>query len=183
MEKITFRQIVKKYFKEKGFQFKGINGYKIYDSTYLIGVCLEHHSYCKAYYINYGVVYLPDEHKIPFSGWFDWNDQFLFTKKYGDDLNKHSIEKTNGYDDNLIDYFEYELRDANELLEQLDGNVKRKMELIEDKEFVLNYYSNNLLVLARLPDCTIEKLIRLHEFDVNEINRLRKQWGYDKCDF
>lgn len=184
MDKTNFQKIVKKYFIEKGFQFKGTKGYKMIDNTYLIGVCLEHHSYCKAYRIDYGVVYLPDEKKVPFSGWYDWHDEFLFTQKPGEDLEQYAIGNIDDYDEsNLVDYFEYESRDKQELLEQLEINENRKMELIMDKEFVLSHYSNNLNVFARLPDCTIEKLIRLWEFDVSEISRLRKQWGYDKCEF
>lgn len=184
MEKNEFQKILKQYFKKKGFQFKGNNGHRIWNGEYLVGVCLEHHSYCKAYSITYGVVYLPDNNKIPFSGWFDWSDQFLFTKQSGDNLEKYSIEKMDGYDEtNLVDYFEYELRDPEELLNQIESNVNRKMELVFDKTFVFNYYSDNLHVLARLPACTIEKLLSLYEFDRREISRLRKQWGYDKYDF
>lgn len=184
MEKKEFQKIVKKVLKEIGFQFKGNNAHKICGDDYLLGICLEHHSYHKAYAIEFGVVYLPDDNKVPFRGWFDWHNQFLFTKKAEDDIEKYKIEVFADYEEEyLIDYFEYEERGGEELIEQIKSNIDRRMKVILEKEYVLEYYAKHIEVFARLPICTIEKLIKLYDFDRKHINRLRQQWGYDKFDF
>ena len=184
MEKKDFQKIAKNIFKEIGFQFKGNNANKLYEEDYLVGICLEHHSYCKAYSIDFGVVYLPDANKIPFRGWFDWYDQFLFTRNIGDDIDKYKIHNFIEYDEEyLIDYFEYEKRETEELIEQLNSNITRRMQTILEKEYILEYYAKHMDVLARLPVSTIEKLIKLYCFDKAQINNLRQRWGYDKCDF
>ena len=83
----------------------------------------------------------------------------------------------------MIDYFEYEERGGEELIEQIKSNIDRRMKVILEKEYVLEYYAKHIEVFARLPICTIEKLIKLYDFDRKHINRLRQQWGYDKFDF
>lgn len=183
MEKRDFQKIVKSYFKGKGFQFKGNNGYKILNDDYLIGVSLDHNPYCKGYFIEYGVVFLPDEKKFPFKVFFDWDDRFLFTKSSNDDLGKCQINEIQYDEDKLTECFEYYDRTEDDLLKQLDINNELKINALRDKEFVLKDYDKQLEALASLPEDTIEKLLDLYKFDRSEINRLRKQWGYDKCDF
>lgn len=184
MNKKDFQKIAKKIFKEIGFQFRGNNAHKTIGDDYLIGICLEHHSYYKAYSVDFGVVYLPDDNKIPFHGWFDWHNQFLFTRNAKEDIEKYKIEYITDYDEEyLIDYFEYEEREPEELIKQIKSNIDRRMELILKKEYVLKYYAKHIDVFARLPVSTIEKLIKLYDFDRNQINRLRQQWGCDKFDF
>ncbi len=183
MEKGDFQKIVKNYFKEKGFRFKGNNGYKLIDDDYLIGVSLDHNPYCEGYFIEYGVVFLPDDKKFPFKGFFDWDDRFLFTKSSNIDWEKYQIIE-NQYDEDLLsECFEYCGRTENDLLEQLNVNNKLKINALLDKEFVLKDYAKQLDVFSRLPEYTIEKLLKIYKFDRSEISRLRKQWGYDKCDF
>ena len=68
MEKKMFQKIVKDRLKIEGFKIKGNNSYKLLGKDYLIGVMLDHNPYCRGYFIEYGVVYLPDESKFPFQG-------------------------------------------------------------------------------------------------------------------
>lgn len=184
MEKKEIQMIIKRYFKEIGFRFKGTNGYNILDNDYLIGIWLEHHPYCKAYFINFGVVYLPDEYKMPFKGWCDWDNSFLFTKSRNKKLKDYNINNLDCYDEKaLVNYIEYEQYDEIEVLEQINLNIKNRMKVLYEKEFVLKYYSDNLETFASLPDYTIEKLIKLYDYDKKKINDFRKKWGYEKYDF
>ena len=183
MKKNDFQRIVKIFFKEKGFIFKGNNGYKILSNDYLIGISLDHNPYCKGYFIEYGAVFLPDEKKYPFRGFFDWDDRFLFTKGLNEDLKKYPINETEYDEDKLTECFEYCDRTEDDLLKQLYVNSELKLNALLDKGFVLKSYANQIEVLARLPECTIEKLLKLYEFDTRKINQFREQWGYDKYDF
>ena len=69
------------------------------------------------------------------------------------------------------------------LSNQLEINIQRRLALLKGREFVVRYYSNNLLMLAVLPDRTIEKLLNLYNYDRDEINCLKRERGYSKFDF
>ena len=132
MEKKEFQKTVKDKLKSIGFTVKGNNAYKILDADYLIGVSLDHNPYCKGYFIEYGVVYLPDEKKIPFKGFFDWDDRFLFTREADADLGKYQIQEMEYDEDELTECFEYEARMPDELMTQLEINIQRKLVLLEE---------------------------------------------------
>lgn len=183
MEKKDFKRIVKEFFKAKGFQFKGNNGYKLISDDYLIGLSLDHSPYCKGYFVEYGVVFLPDENKFPFKGFYDWNDRFLFAKDLNEKLENFQMNEKQYDEEILAECYEYYDRTAENLLKQLNINYELKVNALLDKEFVLKDYDKHLEVLARLPDYTIQKLLNLYGYDRREINRLRKQWGYNKFDF
>ena len=53
---------------------------------------MDHYPFCKGYFIDYGVIYLPDEEKLLFWGWCDWSASFLLTEASEDDLTKYHIE-------------------------------------------------------------------------------------------
>ena len=183
MEKKMFQKIVKDRLKIEGLKIKGNNSYKLLGKDYLIGVMLDHDPYCRGYFIEYGVVYLPDESKFPFQGFCDWDDRFLFTKEVNGKLEQFQIDELEYDEETLTECFEYEDRTAEDLSNQLEINIQKKLAPLKDREFVLRYYSNNLLMLAVLPDRTIEKLLNLYNYDRTEINRLRRERGYSKFDF
>lgn len=183
MEKKIFQKIVKDRLKIAGFKIKGNNCYKLWSEDYIIGVTLDHDPYSSGYFIEYGVVYLPDDGKFPFRGFYDWDDRFLFTKEANGDLEQFIINKMEYDEETLTDCFEYEDRTSEDLSKQLEINMQKKLALLENKEFVLRYYSDNLDMLAILPEQTIEKLLNLYNYDRTEINRLRHEWGYSKFNF
>ena len=105
MDKTEFKKIVKHEFEKYGFKFKGNIGHKMHQENYLIGIDMEHFNFVDAYCISYGVVYLPDEEKFPpFKGFYDWHDDFLFTKTSFDNIYNYSIYHTY-YNDNLTTHF------------------------------------------------------------------------------
>lgn len=144
MEKKEFQKIVKDKMKKLGFQSRRNNYYKIVDDDYLIGVSLDHHPFCKGYFVEFGVIYLPDEEKLPFDGWYDWNAWFVFAKMPEDDLRKYHIENLDVDDDDLVDYFEYDIRSMEELNKALDLNIEKRLSLIYDKQYVLKYYREHM---------------------------------------
>ncbi len=183
MEKKEVQKIVKEKLKSIGFTVKGNVCHKIIDDDYLVGVWLDHDPYSKGYFIEYGAVYLPDEDKIPFNGFCDWDDRFLFTQEPGADLEKYPIQEIEYDEDEITECFDYIERTSEDLTNQLEINIQKKLALLDDKEYVLKYYLNNLDLLARLPENTLKKLLGLYCYDRAEINRLRSQWGYDKFVF
>lgn len=183
MEKKQFQKIVKDRLKIIGFHVKGNYCYKMLDNDYLVGVTLDHNSYCKGYFIEYGGAFLTDEDKTPFQGVLDWDDRFLFTKNPNDDLNQYTIENLGFDDEGLTECFEYDIRTPEDLVKQLETNINKKLMRVEDKEFILTYYLENIDVFITLPDKIISKLLKQCEFDIDEIKSLRKKCGYIKCDF
>lgn len=184
MKKSEFQKIVKNKLTELDFINKGIKYHKILDDDYLVGVYLDHHPYCKGYFIEFGVIYLPDEKKLPFDGFWDWDCRFLFTIDPCDDLRKYDIEELWPNNECLIDYFEYDIRTPEDLEYQLDLNLRKRLSVLDDKNFVLEYYYKNLDQLIRLPVATISKLLNHYDYDREQINALRKAAGcYTKCDF
>ncbi|MBQ3128700.1 MAG: hypothetical protein IJC13_06655 [Clostridia bacterium] len=189
MEKKEFQKIVRTRLKKEGFMVKGNYAHKILDDDYLIGVEMDHHPFCKGYFIYYGVIYLPDDIKFPpFKGFFDWRNRFDFTKDPKDDLNNYPLEEhINGFidydEDSLERYFEYDIRTGEDLAIQLDINIKKKLSSVYDKEFALNIYRDNTDSLARLPELTVAKILDLYDIDRDKINSYRKSKGFTKYDF
>lgn len=183
MDKKEFQKIFKEKFKLMGFTIKGNVGYKLLEDDYLIGVSLDHNPYSQGYFIEYGVVYLPDKDKIPFRGLYDWEDRFLFTQEANADLAKYQIQEMEYDEEKLTECFEYGARTSEDFISELEINIQKKLMLLDDREYVLKYYMDNFDMLAVLPQNTLKKLLSLYCYNRDEINRLRKQWGYELYDF
>ena len=183
LEKKEFQKIVKEKLKELGFKSKGNYHHKIIDGDYLIGVHMEHHSFCKGYFIASGVIYFPDEEMTSFTGCFDYDQPFYFTKTAEDDLNSYDLEGWDDqYEDDLVDYFEYDVRSKEDLERQLDINIQRRMGKFYDKEYVFKRLHNDLEDLATLlDDSIVEKFIRIGDFtesEIAEVYAIRHKWEY-----
>ena len=184
MEKKEFQKIVKDRLKIEGFRTKGNLAYKLIDEDYLIGVMLDHNPFCKGYFIEYGALYLPDDlcfptdRSFPYQGYCDWDDRFIFTTDADIDLGGLRFEEMCWIkEEKLTQCFEYDIRTSEELIEQLDINIQRKLKLLEDKTYVLEYYKNNVdSFFIHKPMRTIEKLLNLYDFDREEVYRKRKAW-------
>lgn len=169
MEKKRIQQLFRNHMKGLGFNCRGNYSHKFLDDDYLIGVFLDHHSYAKAYYVEFGVIYEPDEKRLPFSGWCDWDARFLFTANQEEDLEQYPIEilklKAKG---KLIDWFEYDVRSENEFITQLQINIEKRLSLLYDKEYVLNLYRENWVLFRMIPYETVYKIARLAGIDADE---------------
>lgn len=80
----------------------------------------------------------------------------------------------------MIDYFEYDIRKPEELIRELNLNIEKRLSLLYEKSYAVNCYKNNLNIFCSLPEKTILKFIKLGDFDIKEINCLRKKWGYNQ---
>ena len=179
MEKKEVQKFIKNKMKELGFRSRGNGLYKILDDNYLIGIYMDHHSYCKGYYIEYGVIYLPDDEKMPFRGDFDWSSRFFFTTDPEDDLSKYHFDVDEVDEDSygkIIEYFEYDVFTLEELDAQLDLNIKKLLPALLDKNFVLEFYKKKLSVFTTLSTKTQIKLIKRGNYNLDIVNKERLKW-------
>lgn len=166
--------------KELGFRSRGNGLYKILDDNYLIGIYMDHHSYCKGYYIEYGVIYLPNDEKMPFRGDFDWSSRFFFTTDPEDDLSKYHFDVDEIDEDsyeNITVYFEYDVFTLEELDAQLDLNIKKLLPALLDKNFVLEFYKKELSAFTTLSTKAQIKLIKLGNYNLDIVNKERSRRG------
>lgn len=178
MEKNEFKKIVKQELKKHGFSFKGNEGFRLHKDNYLIGISIEHCSFEYAYRIYYGVVYLPDDDKFPpFKGFYDWYDDFSFTKDTFDSIYNYRIYPV-CEDDNLIDRYCYIDNNIENLVQQLKVNIENKLSALNDYYFALRYYEKDLDYLSGLPIKTIKKLCAIYDFDKNYIETYRMKRRY-----
>lgn len=178
MERKEFQKIIKQKLKDKGFKSRGNHCYKIIDNKYLIGVSLIHCSHGQGYFIDYGIIYLPDEVKMPFNGDYDWSRKFWFTKDYEKKLNRYQVDNVEEYYKELVDYFEYDMRSMESLEESLDINIDKMLSVLSDKECAFKDYKNNLDLFLSLSEHEIKKFIRLGAVSKQVVLQYRIQGGY-----
>ena len=180
MEKKEVQKFIKNKMKKLGFRSRGNGLYKILDDSYLIGIYMDHHPYCKGYFIEYGVIYLPDDEKMPFRGDFDWRGRFFFTTDPEDDLSKYHFdveEADENFPEKIVDYFEYDVFTLAELDAQLDLNIKKLLPALLDKNFVLEFYKKELSAFTTLSTKTQIKLIKLGNYNLDMVNKERSRRG------
>lgn len=177
MEKKDVQRILREKMKKIGFESKGNYHYKKVEEDYMVGVWLEHHPYCNGYFVEYGALFLPDERKMPFRGFCDWSMRFEFTKKAEDNLKNYPLENIFYSDKGLIDYFEYDKKEKEELSIALDLNIEKKLINVFNKKYVLDYYRKEIDMLVTLLPETAKKILAYGEFDMNEVERIKKENG------
>lgn len=183
MEKKEFQKIVKQKLKDIGFKSRGNHCYKIIDNEYLIGVSLVHCSYGQGYFIDYGIIYLPDEIKMPFDGDYDWSRKFWFTKDFEKNLQRYQLDNLEECHNELIDYFEYDIRSIASLKESIDINIEKMLSVLSDKKCAFKDYQNNLNVFVSLSEHEIKKFIKLGVVSKQVVLQHRIQRGYKDNSF
>ena len=182
MEKREVQKFIKNKMKKLGFRSRGNGLYKILDDSYLIGIYMDHHPYSKGYFVDYGVIYLPDDEKMPFRGDFDWRGRFFFTTDPEDDLSKYHFdveEADENFPEKIVDYFEYDVFTLAELDAQLDLNIKKLLSALLDKNFALEFYKKEFMisVFTTLSTKTQIKLIKLGNYNLDIVNKERSRRG------
>ena len=183
MDKKEFQKVIKQKFRDKGFKSKRNHCYKIIDNKYLIGISLIHCSYGQGYFIDYGIIYLPDEIKIPFNGDYDWSRKFWFTKDYERKLTRYHLDNVEECYEELVDYFEYDIRSMETLEESIDINVDKMLSVLSDEKCAFKDYQNNLNLLVSLSEHEIKKFIKLGMVSKQIILQQRIQRGYKDNSF
>jgi len=177
MEKKELQNLFKTYMKEMGFKVKGNCAYQFVDDQYIIGVCLDHHPYSKGYFVEYGAIYEPDaiQRQKVLSGKCDFRRFFLFTTDPDDDLNQYPIENPNyRVDSNILtDCFEYSIRTKMDFKYSMDINIKKRFQLLYNKEYILDQYRKNWVYFRMIPYDTVQKIVKLAGLNIDEVIRFR----------
>lgn len=174
MEKKEFQKLFKNYMKGLGFQSRGNNCCKFLTNDYMIFVMLEHCSYRSAYYVKYGAVYEANQMQKPFSGKSDWSSHFYFTSDKADDLTRYPLEdQYTNFEFKLINWFDYTERSADDFVQSMEENVKQRLNMLTDKEFILEQYRQNWVSFRRIPYDTVHKVCRLAGLDATQVIEFR----------
>lgn len=174
MTKSDVKQILKRCMKEQNFSVQNGRYYKIVEDNYLVGVWLDHSPYGEMYNIYYGVIFLPDETKMPFKGWCDWEDCFWFTKNPKDDISKYPLNRIDCTLPEGVDYrVEYAIWSEESFEKQLRENLQNRLSRVMDKHNVLELYKSNWSLFRGIPYETVEKIAGLLELDYDTIIRFR----------
>jgi len=160
MNKKEFLLNIKYILKSKGFKNKGNFFYVIIDIDYLIGIYLDHHPFCDAYYIEYGVVFLPDGKNSPLSGEFDWSDRFLFKKNDSNNNVK-------------IDYLEYDNITFEQLNDYLNINFNDKFNYIYNKNYIIDQFKNDWILFRYISYDKVKKISKLVNLNYEDIVKFR----------
>lgn len=139
------KKIIKSQFEQLGFQSKGNLCFKQIDEEYLVGVFLDHHPFRKAYFVECGGVYLPDERKTPFHGWFDYSTSFQF--------------RTESEEQKACDFLEYEFKTENDLIDEIQSNIDHVLRLYYDKSYIANQLKEDLMQIRKCSYQDLDKLI------------------------
>lgn len=136
MTRQELRAYIKDKFKKMGYQSYKSYFYKIYDDDYLVGFYLEPSTYVKGYSFIYGIIYLPDELKIPFRGLFDLDGSFRFPCDPDEELDLTTYLE-NPKLSHIFEYEEYTLEQLDKLFEI---NYEYFMVPLLDKEHGLDQF-------------------------------------------
>lgn len=173
VEKKEFIDLFKELMKSRGFKIRGKCGYKFIDEEYLVGVWLDYNTYADAYYIEYGVIYEPEEEdlKKPFSSYPDFSMRFQFTTNPEDSLLNYDIGNIDLFFNRtqVIDWFEYSCRTKEDFEKQLEINIEKRFNLLYDKDYVKNIFRNNWLVFRALPKERVIKLSKIFDLNPEEV--------------
>lgn len=161
MTKAELNEFIKNKMKSLGYQTRKSYFYKIIDNDYLIGFFLDSTGRSRGYYFICGIIYLPDDIKMPINGIFDLEWKFIFPWEATDEFD---IQKC--LDNKLYKkVFEYEAYSLAQLEVIFAKNYAYFMNRLSDKEYGLNLFRNNWN--------------RMNRFSVQSINKICERAGLD----
>lgn len=165
MTRKELRTFVKDKFKAQGFSAQKSYLYKIIDDDYLIGFHLDPSSYGKGYRFVCGIIYLPDELKIPLRGVFDLEWIFRFptdpTSKL--DLSNYTWDRT------LETVFHYENYSIEQLETFFEINYDYFITPLFDKEYGLEMFRKDWRLMNRFAPKTVFKLCERASIDAQAV--------------
>lgn len=161
MEKSEFKLYIKNRLKELGFHKRKDFYSKVMDENYLIGIDLDHSSYVKGYQFRCGIVYLPNEQRIPFRGIFDLKWNFYFPSEPGQKLD---------FEKRPLKYiFEYEKYTIDEFKEFFEQNYEHYIIPLYDPGYGIELIRQDWKLLKRCDPQTIERLCKRIGIEYDEV--------------
>lgn len=163
MEKIEFKLYLKDRLTQLGFHKRKDFYSKTMGEDYLIGIDLEHSSYVKGYQFRCGIVYLPNELRVPFCGLLDLKWNFMFPFERGEKL--EFSQKPLKY---IFEYEKYTIDEFDVLFEQ---NYKHFIVPLYDPDYGIGLIRKDWKLMKRCDPQTIQMLCRRMGLDYNEVMR------------
>lgn len=163
MEKREFKLYLKDRLIGLGFHKRKDFYSKVIGEDYLIGIDLEHSSYVKGYQFRCGIVYLPNELRVPFRGLLDLKWNFMFPFEPGDKLE---------FDRKPLRYiFEYEKYTVDEFEALFEQNYEQYIVPLHDPNYGIEMIRKDWRLMKRCDSQTIEMLCARMDLDYNEVMR------------
>ncbi len=167
MDKTDVRKYIKEKFKTLGFQSKRKWHYRIYDGDYLIGFELEPSTLCKGYCFTCGIIYLPDELRMPFHGIFDFHWDFIFPWEPDADCDVQSCINSKLFRRVFV-YEEYSVEQLDKIF---NANYDYFIKPLMSKEYGLNLYREDWRRLESYPKSKIEMICSRAGINTQEVLR------------
>lgn len=171
MTRNELRGYVKKWFNSRGFQSQKSYLFKVLDGDYLLGFYMEPTGLSKAYMFTCGIIYLPDNIKLPFHGVFDLQWDFIFPWEPNDEFDIHLCLERQKYR-GVFKYEDYSIEQLEEILTQ---NYNYYITPLFDKEYGLCLFRDDWRLMNRFSVQSIEKLCNRAGLDVAEVRAFLKK--------
>lgn len=168
MERKELRKYIRERFKSMGYQSYKSYQYKVLDDDYLIGFDLYPSTYTKGYYFDCGVIYLPDEYKIPLRGLYDYGNRFIFPNPPEIPFDIEKCKESRSF----TTTFRYEEHTLEQLDEWFHQNYKYYMIPLLDKEYALERFRKDLRLMNAFKPKTIDKLCKRAGMNTQEVLRI-----------
>lgn len=169
MDKKELQKVFKSTMKDLGYTVRGTKSYRYITDDYIVVVMLDHNPYSKSYFVEYGVIFEPDERYFPIGRWLDWDSRFKFSSD-------HDIANTTNY----VDYYEYESGTIENFEQELIHNFNDRVTPVCNKEYVLDFYRKDWILFRMIPYETVHKIARLAGLNGDEVIQIRdsnvKKW-------
>lgn len=162
MTKADLKTFIKSKLKSLGYQQRKAYFYKMIDDDYLISFYLDPTGRSKGYYFICGIIYLPDDIKMPVNGIFDLEWKFIFP---WEPTSEFDVAKC--LDDKLYKkVFEYEAYSLEQLDVIFSQNYMYFIDRLSDKEYGLELFRNNWTLMNRFSVKSISKICKRAGLDV-----------------
>lgn len=168
MDKKEFKLYLKGKLKGLGFDKRKDFYSKTVNSDYLIGIDLMPSSYVKGYQFRCGIVYLPNEKRVPFCGLFDlkWNFEFPFELGQKLDFSQKP----------LTYIFKYEHYTTEEFEEFFMQNYDRYILPLYNPEYGIELMRKDWRLMVRCDSQTIAQLCTRMDISYEEVMKFLQRY-------
>lgn len=165
MTKEDMGKYIRQKFSSLGYQSSRNIYYKMFDDDYLIAFELISTGRSKGYYFTCGIIYLPDEHKMPVRGVYDLQWDFIFPwepcMEFDIDV---AIESKQ-----FRRVFEYEKYTLQELDGIFASNYQHFVIPLHNKNYGLDIIRSDWRIMRRFSRQSIDKLCKRAGLDTQAV--------------